>query len=79
MIIGEHSRDNDLEVNPCKEKKLSNMRSSGTDEAAKINPPRIMTLETCMEWIANDELVEITPNHVRLRKKVLQANMRKKN
>ncbi len=79
MIIGEHSRDNDLEVNPCKEKKLSNMRSSGTDEAAKINPPRLMTLEMCMEWIGNDELVEITPNHVRLRKKVLQANMRKKN
>ena len=79
MIIGEHSRDNDLEVNPCKEKKLSNMRSSGTDEAAKINPPRLMTLEMCMEWIGNDELVEITPNHVRLRKKVLQANMRRKN
>lgn len=79
MIIGEHSRDNDLEVNPCKEKKLSNMRSSGTDEAAKINPPRLMTLEMCMEWIGSDELVEITPNHVRLRKKVLQANMRKKN
>lgn len=79
MIIGEHSRDNDLDVNPCKEKKLSNMRASGSDEAAKVNPPRLMTLEMCMEWIGSDELVEITPNHIRLRKKVLQANMRKKN
>ena len=78
MIIGEHSRDNDLDVNPCKEKKLSNMRSSGTDEAAKINPPRIMTLEMCMEWIGDDELVEITPTKIRLRKKILVANMRKK-
>ena len=79
MIVGEHSRDNDLDVNPCKEKKLTNMRASGTDESAKVNPPRLMTLETCMEWIGNDELVEITPKNIRLRKKVLVANMRKKN
>ena len=78
MVIGEHTRENDLDVNPCKEKKLSNMRSSGTDEAAKVNPPRLMTLEMCMEWIGNDELVEITPTHIRLRKKVLQANLRPK-
>ncbi len=78
MIIGEHSRENDLDVNPCKEKKLTNMRASGSDEAAKVNPPRIMPLEMCMEWIGDDELIEVTPNHIRLRKKILQANMRKK-
>ncbi len=76
MIVGEHSRENDLDVNPCKEKKLTNMRASGSDEAAKINPPRLMTLEMCMEWINDDELIEITPNKMRLRKKVLQANLR---
>lgn len=78
MIIGEHSRDNDLDVNPCKEKKLSNMRSSGTDEAVKISPPRAMDLETCMEWIRPDELIEITPKSIRLRKKGLKAHMRKR-
>ena len=78
MIIGEHSRDNDLDVNPVKEKKLTNMRASGSDEAAKIVQKRLMTLEMCMEWIANDELIEVTPNTIRLRKKVLIANMRKK-
>jgi len=78
MIIGEHSRENDLDVNPVKEKKLTNMRASGTDEAAKISQKRLMTLEMCMEWIGDDELVEVTPTTIRLRKKVLQANMRKK-
>lgn len=79
MIIGEHSRDNDLDVNPCKEKKLTNMRASGTDAAIKLEPPRVMELETCMEWIRPDELIEVTPKSIRLRKRVLQANMRKKN
>lgn len=79
MIVGENSRDNDMEVNPCKEKKLTNMRASGTDEAIKLIPPRIMDLETCMEWIRPDELIEVTPNSIRLRKKILKANMRKKN
>lgn len=69
QIIGEHSRDNDLDVNPCKEKKLTNMRASGTDEAVKLDPPKIMELETCMEWIRPDELVEVTPGSIRLRKK----------
>lgn len=78
MIIGEHSRDNCLDVNPCKAKKLTNMRASGTDESAKLQPPRPMTLEMCMEWIRPDELIEITPQSIRLRKKVLKANMRKK-
>lgn len=77
MIIGESSRDTDMDVNPCKEKKLTNMRASGTDDAIKLAPPRVMDLETCMEWIRPDELMEVTPHHLRLRKKGLKANMRK--
>lgn len=77
MIIGEHSRDNDLEVNPCKLKKLSNMRSSGTDDAVRLPPVTVMNLETCMEWIRPDELIEVTPSHIRLRKKALKAGQRK--
>ena len=77
MIIGENSRDMDMDVNPCKQKKLTNMRASGTDEAIRLEPPRKMDLETCMEWIQPDELIEITPHHVRLRKKILRASLRK--
>jgi GTP-binding protein len=78
MIIGESSRDTDMDVNPCKEKKLTNMRASGTDDAIKLAPPRVMELETCMEWIRPDELIEVTPNHIRLRKRGLKAHMRKR-
>lgn len=78
MIIGEHSRSNDLDVNPCKEKKLTNMRASGTDDAIKLDPPRIMDLEICMEWIRPDELIEVTPISIRLRKRILRAGMRNK-
>ena len=77
QIIGEHSRDNDLDVNPCKAKKLTNMRASGTDDAVKLPPHKTMTLEQCMEWIRPDELIEITPTSIRLRKKVLQASLRR--
>lgn len=77
MIIGEHSRDNDLDVNPTKQKKLTNMRASGSDDAIKLEPPRKMDLETCMEWIQPDELIEVTPSSIRLRKKVLRASIRK--
>lgn len=77
MIIGENSRDDDMDVNPCKLKKLTNMRASGSDELVKIEPPRIMNLETCMEWIMPDELIEVTPNSIRLRKKELRASLRK--
>ncbi len=77
MIIGENSRDNDMDVNPCKQKKLTNMRASGTDEAFVLEPPRKMDLETCMEWIQPDELIEVTPHHIRLRKKILRASLRK--
>jgi GTP-binding protein len=78
MIIGEHSRENDLDVNPCKGKKLTNMRASGTDDSVKLAPPKKMTLEMSMEWINPDELIEVTPKTIRMRKKVLKANMRKK-
>lgn len=78
MIIGENSRDDDLTVNPCKSKKLTNMRASGSDDLVKVEPPRRMILETCMEWITPDELIEITPKNIRLRKKILRANLRKK-
>jgi GTP-binding protein len=78
MIVGENSRENDMDVNPCKEKHLSNMRASGSDEAIKLAPPRIMELESCMEWIRPDELIEVTPSSIRLRKKTLRQVMRKK-
>jgi GTP-binding protein len=78
MIIGESSRDHDMDVNPCKGKKLTNMRASGTDEAIKLAPPRVMKLEECLEWIRPDELIEVTPQNIRLRKKYLKANMRKR-
>lgn len=77
QVIGENSRDGDMEVNPCKQKKLTNMRASGTDEHIKLEPPRIMELEKCMEWISPDELIEVTPESIRLRKKVLRSSMRK--
>jgi GTP-binding protein len=78
MIIGEHSRDNDLDVNPCRGKKLTNVRASGTDDAVRIAPPRILTLEQALEFIDDDELVEVTPKSIRLRKKELDPNRRKK-
>jgi GTP-binding protein len=78
MIIGENSRDNDLDVNVIKEKKLTNMRASGADEALQLIPQRIMSLEQAMEFIKEDELVEVTPQNVRLRKKVLEVNKRPK-
>ncbi|HZU08591.1 MAG TPA: translational GTPase TypA [Pseudacidobacterium sp.] len=78
MIIGEHSRDNDLDVNAVREKKLTNMRASSADEAIRLAPPRLLNLEQAIEFIADDELVEVTPKSLRLRKKVLQANRRPK-
>ena len=78
MIIGIHSRDNDLVVNPIKGKQLTNVRSSGTDEAVRLVPPILMTLESAVEFIADDELVEITPKSIRLRKRHLKENDRKK-
>jgi GTP-binding protein len=76
MVIGEHSRDNDLDVNVVREKKLTNMRASSSDESVRLTPPRAMNLEQSIEFIAEDELVEVTPKSLRLRKKILQANRR---
>ncbi len=78
MVLGEHSRDNDLDVNPIKSKQLSNMRSSGADEAIKLVPPRDMNLERALEWIEDDELLEVTPKSLRIRKKYLDPNARKR-
>ncbi len=78
MVVGQHAKENDLVVNTNKGKKLSNVRSSGTDEAIRLTPPRILTLEQALEYIDDDELVEITPKSIRLRKKILDANERKK-
>ncbi|GGE64848.1 translational GTPase TypA [Massilia psychrophila] len=78
MIIGIHSRDNDLVVNPIKGKQLTNVRSSGTDEAVRLVPPVQMSLEYAVEFIADDELVEITPKSIRLRKRYLKENERKR-
>jgi GTP-binding protein len=78
MIVGEHSRDNDLEVNVIKGKKLSNVRSSGADEAIALEPPREITLEHALEFIRDDELVEVTPDAIRLRKRMLTSHERKR-
>ncbi|SDK36372.1 translational GTPase TypA [Microbulbifer yueqingensis] len=78
QIVGIHSRNNDLVVNPTKAKQLTNVRAAGTDEALTLTPPIRHTLEQALEFIEDDELVEVTPNHLRLRKKILQENMRKR-
>ena len=78
MIIGEHSRDNDLEVNPLKGKQLTNVRASGTDEAVRLTTPVTMSLEQAIAYIDDDELVEVTPNAIRLRKRYLDPNERKR-
>jgi GTP-binding protein len=78
MLIGIHSRDNDLEVNVLKGKKLTNIRAAGKDEAVKLTPPIKMTLERALSWIQDDELVEVTPKSIRLRKLYLDPNERKR-
>jgi GTP-binding protein len=78
VIIGEHSRDNDLEVNPLKAKQLTNIRTTSKDEAVRLTPPRIFSLEQAIAYISDDELVEVTPKSIRLRKKLLDSNARKR-
>jgi GTP-binding protein len=78
MILGEHSRENDLDVNPIKEKKLTNIRAAGKDEALLLTPPRRMSLEQAISYIEDDELVEVTPGAIRLRKRYLDPHERKK-
>ena len=78
MIIGEHSRPNDLDVNPIKGKNLTNVRASGSDDAIKLVPPRKLSLERALEWIEEDELVEVTPTNIRVRKRYLDPTMRRR-
>ncbi len=78
MIVGEHSRENDLDVNVCKGKKLTNMRAAGSDDNVKLSPPRNFSLEQAMEYVQNDELLEVTPKSLRMRKKILDKIDRKK-
>ena len=78
MIVGENSRPSDMDVNVTREKKQTNMRASSADEAIRLIPPRLLSLEQAVEFINDDELVEITPKSIRLRKRVLAANMRPK-
>jgi GTP-binding protein len=76
--VGEHCRDNDLTVNVCREKKLTNMRASGSDKTVVIKPPRQVNLELALEYIDDDELVEVTPSAIRIRKIYLKENERKR-
>ena len=78
MIIGQNSKENDLVVNPGKGKKLTNIRAAGSDDSIRLTPPQILSLEQAMEYIDDDELVELTPTSIRLRKKALDGNERKK-
>ena len=78
MIVGENARNDDMVVNPCKEKKLTNMRASGSDKNVLLKPPRELTLELALEYIEDDELVEVTPSKIRLRKKVLSEEGRRR-
>jgi GTP-binding protein len=77
MIVGEHSKDNDLVVNVSRGKKLTNMRAAGSDDAIRLTPPRQFSLEQALDYIEDDELLEITPKNIRMRKKKLDANSRK--
>lgn len=78
MIVGENPKTEDIEVNVCKAKHLTNTRSSGADDALKLTPPRKMSLEQCLEYIDSDELLEITPKSLRIRKKILDSTLRKR-
>jgi GTP-binding protein len=76
MIVGEHNRPNDTDVNVVKEKKLTNVRNHGKDDNVMLAVPRVLNIETAMEWIDADELVEVTPDAVRVRKQILRVNLR---
>jgi GTP-binding protein len=78
MVIGQHTRDSDLEVNPLKGKQLTNIRTTSKDEAVRLTTPIIMTLEQAIAYIADDELVEVTPKSIRIRKRMLDPNARKR-
>jgi GTP-binding protein len=76
QIVGENSRDADMVVQVCRKKHLTNMRASGSDMAVQLTPPKLLTLEQCLEWIEDDELVEVTPASIRIRKRILDHSQR---
>ena len=78
MVIGQTGKNEDIEVNVCKKKQLTNTRSSSADEALRLVPPRILSLEQALDFIDTDELLEVTPTHIRIRKKILDPLMRKR-
>jgi GTP-binding protein len=78
QVVGEHCKDKDIPVNPSRAKQMSNVRSSGKDDSAKVRPPRIMSLEATLEYIQDDELVEITPKSIRMRKRMLKEGDRRR-
>ena len=78
MIVGQNPKSEDIEVNVCKTKKLTNTRASGSDDALKLVPKKIMSLEQCLEFIDTDELLEVTPKSLRIRKKILDPRLRKR-
>ena len=79
MVVGMTPKAEDIVVNVCKRKQLTNMRAAGSDEALRLTPPRQMSLEQCMEFLADDELLEVTPSHLRIRKQILNGQLRMKN
>ena len=78
MVIGQSPKSEDIELNVCKTKKLTNMRSAGADEALKLSPPKEMSLEQCLDFIDTDELLEVTPKNLRIRKRILDPTLRKR-
>ena len=78
MVIGQNGKAEDVEVNVCKKKQLTNTRASGSDDALRLTPPVEMSLEQCLEFIDTDELLEVTPTHLRIRKRILDPLMRKR-
>ena len=76
MVVGQNPKGDDIEINVCKRKQLTNTRASGSDDALKLTPPKILSLEQALDFIENDELVEVTPKNIRIRKKILDPKMR---
>jgi GTP-binding protein len=76
MVVGENAREQDMAVNVCKTKQLTNVRAAGSDEAVRLEPPRLLSLEQAIEWLGEDEYLEVTPKHVRIRKRYLTAEAR---
>jgi GTP-binding protein len=78
MVVGQNGKTEDVEINVCKKKQLTNTRASGSDEALRLTPPKILSLEQALEFIDSDELLEVTPEHLRIRKKILDPTLRKR-